>query len=202
NQHVPGLAEARIVDLKQEAGIDDGAVLGLERLRDREDVGLLARVEAILTAADHGGSDGGHERPPDVDARERGLERVEVFLKKRLPLVGDRARAHGGRRCERHLAGQVVRVVLAKRAPLAPAVDPARPDAAAGGRGARIAASGGREARQALVGVGEEAGLAHLAVRDNVEPGPRPPAAPLPDDPPPPRRPTTPPPPPAPPPRP
>ncbi len=74
-----------------------------------------------------------------------------------------------GARGERHLARQVLRVVLAEGAPLAAAVDAPRPDAAAQGRARVGRCRGGDEAGEPLVGIGEEARLAHLAVGDDVE---------------------------------
>jgi hypothetical protein len=80
DQHVPRLAQPGIVDLEDEAGIDDGPVLGLEGLGDREHVGVLGRIVAILAAADHGRRDGGHEGLGDAEALQGRLECGEVLL--------------------------------------------------------------------------------------------------------------------------
>ena len=173
DQHVPRLTEARIVDLQDEPGVDDGSIFRAQRLGDGEDVGFLGRVVAILAAADHGRGDGGHEGLDDRDAPERGPEGGQVLLEECLTLVGDGALADRGRRGHGHLARQVFGVVLAEGAPFPPAVHPPRPGAAgAGQRGARVGRGGGGDKPgEPVVGVGEKARLAHLAVGDDVEAG-------------------------------
>src|SRR5262244_1839017 len=70
----------------------------------------------------------------------------------------------------RHRARQIFLVVVAERAPFAPRLDPPRPRAArVARRDARIVELQGGETREPLIGVGEEARLGHLAVRDHVD---------------------------------
>ena len=124
DHHVPGLAQSGVVDLEDEAGLDDRPILRLERRRDGKAVFRLAGIVPVLTAADHARRNCGHEGLLDVNVLKGGLQVGEVALQERLALVGDRPRADGGRRGGWHGGGEVALIVLAEGAPLAPAIDP------------------------------------------------------------------------------
>ena len=72
----------RVVDLEQEAGVDDAPVLLVQRVGDGEDELLLARVVLVAQPVDAGRSDDGEEGVGDVDARERALEAGDVALER------------------------------------------------------------------------------------------------------------------------
>ena len=84
--------EERIVDLQQEAGVDDRLVFLAHRLGDREHIILRARVVFVRRRGlDVRRRDGRHEGFRRRHLRERRLERVEIGLELRLALVFDRA---------------------------------------------------------------------------------------------------------------
>ena len=71
--------EQRVVDLEQEAGVDDGPVLHPERVGNGEQklfVGLVVLV--LLVAGDVAGGDGRHERLHGSGRGRSGLEVIEV----------------------------------------------------------------------------------------------------------------------------
>ncbi len=88
--------ELRRIDLDVEAGRDDGFVLLVHRLGEREQVLLLglvvlvdARAERAQRRRRHG-----HERAFHVDAGERRFQSCELGIELVHTLVGDRPRAH------------------------------------------------------------------------------------------------------------
>src|SRR5206468_4789205 len=153
--------QVRVVDLHEEAGIDDRAVLLVHGVRDREKVLLVRLVVGVpLPVLDAGRGDGRDERLLDRRALKRGLEVVDVRLHVLGALVGDGAGAdhvHRPRGRARHRAAEPL-VELGEGFHLARAAPRAAP-----------ALPVGLEAREALADVGNEAGLAHLAVVDDVE---------------------------------
>ena len=84
--------EHRVVDLEQEAGVDDRPVLLVQRIRDREDELLFGRVVLVAQPVDARGRDDWQESVGDVDGCERALEAREVARERRA-VVGDRAGA-------------------------------------------------------------------------------------------------------------
>ena len=159
--------QARVVDLQQEAGVDDREVLLAHRLADRVQELLLRVVEGVLLPAfDVRRRDRRHEDLLGARARRRLPEVGDVGGDRVVPGVGDRAgRAHVHRERRAALHGGLVELGEVARLPrLAPRV--------AGAVGDRL------EAAETVVDVGEEARLADLAVVDDVDP----PVALQPDD--------------------
>ena len=149
--------EPRIVDLQQEAGVDDRLVFLAHRVGDGEDVFLLRLVVGVLLPVlDVGRRDRRHEDFFDLHAVERRLEIVDVALQMRVALVGDRPGAdHVG------VARGDVRlgVEFRKRQALARG----RPLIARAGLGVDLVAA------EPLVDVADEARLAVFAVVDDVD---------------------------------
>ena len=91
--------EHRVVDLEQEAGVDDPPVLLVQGVRDREDELLLGRVVLVAQPVHARGRDDRQERVDDVDAGECALEARDVALERR-GVVADRPRAEPALRLE------------------------------------------------------------------------------------------------------
>src|ERR1041384_7132310 len=70
----PCFAQSRIVDLEDEAGVDNRPVFGLQRLGDREHVLFFGGVVPVLATADHSRRDGGHAGLLHPGARQSRLE--------------------------------------------------------------------------------------------------------------------------------
>ena len=90
--------EPRIVDLQQEAGVDDRLVLLADRLREGEQVVFLALVIGVLVPLlEIGRRDRRHEhllrRRGGRQLGQRSLEVVDVALELRVALINDRAGA-------------------------------------------------------------------------------------------------------------
>ena len=87
--------EARIVDLDDEARVDDGAILLAKRVRERLLVFLVPAIELVLEGGeDVGRRDRRHEDFFVGQPLQRRLEVVDVRLDRGVPLVADRPRAH------------------------------------------------------------------------------------------------------------
>ena len=86
------MQQHRVVDLEQEARVDDAPVLLVQRVGDGEDELLLARVVLVAQPVDARRRDDGQERVGHVDARERALQAGDVALE-RGGVVADRAGA-------------------------------------------------------------------------------------------------------------
>ena len=82
-----------VIDLQDEPGLDDGAVLLLHGVGDGEQVLLLGGV-ILVSALQFDGSrrTRGDERFVGIHRRQRRLEVVDVLLHRRLALVGDGGR--------------------------------------------------------------------------------------------------------------
>ena len=187
---VPGLAAGhhrvglvhhhRVVDLEQQAGVDDRLVLLVERVGEREYELLLGGVVLVLEPVRARGRD--HREEP-LDAVVLGQGRLEVrdVAVERGAVVVERAGAHPRHRCRPRVVvgvgargggvalahGRLVeRVERGVRARERLAV-------AARGQHARALERYGTdlEAADPLVQVRDPAGLAHLAVVDDVDPG-------------------------------
>src|SRR3990172_9019384 len=152
--------ERRVVDLEDEAGTDDGEVLLTHRLGDGEEVLLLGLV--VLVDAQSLGRRRRHEGLEGAGFLRRRLQVGDVGLDGGLPFVADGTRAN-----QRQVAAdppararpEVVGLVVVREGAffLRPAPRGPRPSLP------RL------EAGQALAGVGVEAVLALLAVRDDVD---------------------------------
>ena len=81
--------EPRIVDLQDEAGLDDAEVLLAHRLGDGVEVLLVVLVVVVL--AEPAGAGGGHEDVGDIEPLARRLEVLDVDLQQLLAGVRDRA---------------------------------------------------------------------------------------------------------------
>ena len=153
--------QMRIVDLHEEPRVDDRLVLLAHRVGDREEIFLVGLVVGVaLPVLDARRGDRRDEGLRGASRRERGLEVLDVRLNVLVTLVDHRAGAHHVQRAHgraRHRAREPL-VELGKRADLARAAPRAPP-------AFRI----GLEAGEALVDVGNEAGLAHLAVVHDVD---------------------------------
>ena len=150
--------ELRIVDLNQEAGRDDRLILLAHGLADRMEIVLRRLVILVLVPVlDIGGRDRRDENLRDVEARERGLEIVEVGLQFLVAPVGDRPGAGHEGLARIHGAGLGL-VEFRKRDRLARA-DP----------GTLPFAFLAAEAAEALAHIGHEARLAELSVVDHVD---------------------------------
>src|SRR5215470_4797456 len=160
---VIGGGGARIIELKDEAGIDDHLVFGAHRRADRADELLLALVVFILAVRDHARRRRHrHERLGDIHALERSLEVVDVALQLLLPGIGDRSDAYRVHVCGNALASIELGVELGK----ARAVSAALEHIAARLKGAAL------EARQAIEHILRPADrLAELAIAHDVEAG-------------------------------
>ena len=91
---VVGDGAARVVELQQEAGIDDHLVFGAHRLGDRGLQLLVALVVFVLAVGDHARRRRHRqERLFDLHALQRGLEVVDVALQLGLAGIFDRADA-------------------------------------------------------------------------------------------------------------
>ena len=154
--------EQRVVDLEQEAGVDDGPVFHPEGVRDGEQELLVALVVLVLLVAGHvAGGDGGHEGLRSSGFLHRGLQVRQILHHALLGLVGDGAGAG-----HLHVAGvglgsrhrAVVAVVLRERLRLAGVVPGRHPHPARG-----------CQAVEPLVRVDRESALAELAVVDDVD---------------------------------
>ena len=150
--------EERVVDLQHEPGGDDRQVLLAHRLGDRGEVLLVRAV--VLVAPEPTRSGRRHEHVGDVVAGDRRLEVVDVGLQQLLTDVADRALADdpAQRGDRRRVLLEVVGVVLGE------VVDLLLPR-----RGHAHVVDVGLEAAEAVLDVAEEADLAHLAVRDDVD---------------------------------
>ena len=159
-RHVVG-RQVGIVDLHEESGVDDRPVLLVHGIGDREQVllvGLVVRV--LLPVLDARRGDRGNEGLVGVRVGERGLEVLDVRLHVLVARVGDGPgadhvqRPHGrtGHRAREPLVELGEGPHLSRSAPRASCRVPV-----------------GLEARQALVDVGDEARLAHLAVVHDVQ---------------------------------
>ena len=153
------VGQERIVDLHEEAGLDDGAVFGGERVGDREQIVLVAAVEVVLADAARR-----HRRQEGFDvphSAERGLEIVEILAQRVFSAITHRTDAKH-RRNRRHAAAhhgalEILLVIVRERRAL--------------GRKQRRALARARlETLQAFVDVDEKARLRHLAVGQHVEP--------------------------------
>ena len=105
--------QPRVVDLEQEARVDDGPVLLAHRLGDGEEILLLGLVVGVpVPVLDVRGRDGGDEDLGGARAGKCYSQVPEVGLQQRVPLVGDRAGAREvrGRRAgaRQHAAEPVV----------------------------------------------------------------------------------------------
>ena len=76
------MQQHRVVDLEEEARIDDAPVLLVQRVRHGEDELLLARVVLVAEPVDACRSDDGEEHVGHVDARERTLQAGDVALER------------------------------------------------------------------------------------------------------------------------
>ena len=175
--------EHRVVDLEQEARLDDAPVLLVERVGDREDELLLARVVLVAQPVDARRSHDREECVGHLDASERALEAGDVALERGgvvldrpgaepEPSLGlDLGRARPLLALDAHLVldlagerGVVLGVELREGLPVAAR----RQDVAALERHHPPL-----EPADALVEVGDPGGLAHLAVVDDVDSRPR-----------------------------
>ena len=69
HHHFVGVRHIGIVDLQDQAGIDDGLVFVAQRLGDRKDLILIAFIIFVLAIGrDARGRDGGHEEILDLRA--------------------------------------------------------------------------------------------------------------------------------------
>jgi hypothetical protein len=150
--------EAGVVDLQQQPGTDDRLVLDPHGIGDREQELLLRLVVLVaLPSLDVGRRDRGHERLVRRAAPGRREEARDVPLQRlgaRVRDVVDAHHVHGIRRA----ASGARRVEVGERA-LLPRAGPR----------ADRAVPHGLEPAQAVVDVGEEARLAHLAVVDDLD---------------------------------
>ena len=102
---VVGDGGARVVELHQEAGVDDHLVFGAHRLGDRCRQFFVVLVILVLAVGDHArGRRHRQEGLLDLHAFERGLEVVDVALQLGLAGIGDRADADRIGRWSRRLA--------------------------------------------------------------------------------------------------
>ena len=86
---------ARIVELQQEAGLDDHPVFGAHGLADGDQALLIAVVKLVLAVGnDAGGRRHGQERLFDLHVSQRSFEVVDVALQSRLAGIGDRPDAN------------------------------------------------------------------------------------------------------------
>ena len=152
------VGEEGVVDLKEEAGIDDRPVLGVHGLGDRVQVLLVRPV--VLVRAHAARRHRGHE---DIRGRESGQGRreiVDVPAHRLVSAIAHRPRAReldaAGDRAAGHGMAEVLLVVLREGGHL-------------GGPARRASTAPGLETGQPLVDVREEAGLALLAVGRNVD---------------------------------
>src|SRR5919106_5234009 len=153
--------EPGVVDLKDEARINDRLVLAPERLAEGLQVLFVAAV--ILVAANATRRHGRHESFLDFHPTERGFEILNVFPDRLLSPIADRRRTHerGARRdtASHHAPAKVLFIVFRKgghlRSPLLPTC---------GLRGLRF------KAGETLANVSEKSGLPLLAVGHNVDP--------------------------------
>ena len=94
NHAVIGRGRARIVDLQDEAGVDDRPVFGAHRRGDRGEPLLLALVVFILAVRQHARRrDHRHESLFHLHVLERGFEVGDVALQDLLPDIFHRADA-------------------------------------------------------------------------------------------------------------
>ena len=85
----------RVVDLEDEARVDDRLVLGLHRVGDGVEELLLRLVEVVgALQLDRPGRDGRDERLLEALTSEGRLEVGDVGLDRRLPSIGDGSGAH------------------------------------------------------------------------------------------------------------
>ena len=92
--HVIG-GEERVVDLEDEAGIDDRLVFLAQRVGEGDEVILLVLVVLVaVPVGEVGRRDRRHERLDMRAPGERRLEPVDVLPERGVALVGDRAGAH------------------------------------------------------------------------------------------------------------
>ena len=150
--------EERVVDLQHEPGSDDRQVLLAHRLGHRGEVLLVRAV--VLVAAEPTRARGRHEHVGDIVVGDRRPEVVDVDLQQLLTDVADRALADDPpQRCDRRrVLLEVVGVVLGE------VVDLLLPR-----RGHAHVVEVGLEPAEAVLDVAEEADLAHLPVRDDVD---------------------------------
>ena len=149
-----------VVDLQDEAGIDDRLILGPQSVADCLQVLFVAAV--VLVAANPAGRHGRHESFLDFQPAERGLEIIDIFADRLLSSIADRPGAHqrDARRdaSAHHAPAEVLLIVLREgghfRGPLFPT--PAL-------RALRL------KAGEPLAHVGEEARLSLLAVGHNID---------------------------------
>src|SRR5262249_32733178 len=150
---IPLGRQPRVVDLQNEASLNDGLVLLVQRVCHGGEKRVFSRIEAVFALVK--GRDSGHERLFYPDALEGFLEVLDVSCN-RLPLVGDGAGADLRRGCDR-LGLPVLVIKLRECVP----VSSPRPGMLARPQRSRL------KPREALVGVGVEAQLPLLAVADD-----------------------------------
>ena len=159
---------ARVVDLHDEAGIDNRLVFDAHRLAQRREIFLIGGVVAVLVIElEIGRRDGGHEGVFDLDVLERRLEIVDVGLQLVVADIFDRAGADLRARTHRALGHQRAGARRQHRAHVFIGLRE-------GGRVARGPAEARRavdllEPAQPRAGIGHPVDFAVLAVVDDVD---------------------------------
>src|SRR5690606_30080967 len=92
-EHLPAVRKVRVVDLADEAGVDDGPVFFLHRVGDGVEHFLVRLVVLVVDPVLHGAWGDGGQVCLDVQALDGGLEVGYVFLVVVLADVGDGADA-------------------------------------------------------------------------------------------------------------
>ena len=158
-QHVIG-RQMRIVDLQQEAGIHDGPVFVAHRFGNRVDILLVRFVVPVgIEILDAGRRNRRDEHLGRAHAVERRLEVVEIGAQLRLSLVGDRPRADHANEMRRRRAARQCRIGFGERLEFTRLSE---------GAAARLILVD-VESAEPIGNVGEETGLSHLAVVDDVD---------------------------------
>src|SRR5512143_178553 len=108
--------EPRIVDLQDEASINDRLVLGSQGVAYRLEIFFVAAV--VLVRAGAVRRHGRHESLLDLQTTERGLEIFNIFPDRLLPAITNRPGAHhwNARRdaSAHHAPAEVLFIVLGK----------------------------------------------------------------------------------------